>query len=1149
MTINSRGFSARKRDLIFDFARTHSFDFLAVEETFIADELSFKSLTSEWSGPAFFSPACGRSAGVSLFVSKRFDGQVVSWKRDSDGRVISVLVTHNNVNLNIVCVYAPTQPAQRNSFLQSLHKFFFADASLIICGDFNCYDSVCDKFGGNPTLSSQFSNLKSNFGLIDAWRFKHPRASQFSWFNSDLSIASRLDTFLISRSLRQSIQECEITPCTFSDHEFVSLDIDPSSFVPHGPGIWKFNNSLLSNEAFCQQIVSVIDTFSMFEHTFPSVIDFWEALKQDFKQLSIKFSRTLSRDRARSRVLLTNKLIRLKAALVAGNSSVKPAIFRVESELNAIYTQEMEGAKIRSRAQWLELGEAPSRYFFQLERERVSKCEIESVYNADGVEVFSHADISRAHVDFYSRLFSRDEIDNCVLDDLLSHVRARLSSAECDSCEGDIALNELTLSLKAMAHNKSPGPDGLSVEFYLTFWARLGPILVRVFNSCYSRGELSDSMKESATRLIFKKGDRKSLKNWRPISLLNVDYKICSKALSLRLSKVLGSVVSTDQTCSVPGRSIVSNLTLLRDTLDYISRTNETGILVSLDQEKAFDRVDRSFLLKLLSHLGFGPSFCHWIAMLYSGAFMRIIVNGYLSDRVNLCRGVRQGDSLSPMLYILCVEVLACKIRDSPDIIGFSLPGADGRQFKVGQYADDTTSFVKDARSFHALFREIRLYERGTGAKLNLSKTEAMWLGSWRGCPDQPLGLTWVTKMKILGVVFSSGLCDVSADNWEPRLSKLEKSLNLWKSRSLSLVGKSLIINTLGISKLIYVSQVLVPPRWVIDRLNKLIWPFLWGSKIETVSRHTVFCHARDGGLGLVNFSVKAKAVRLACLLRVLDDPSCACFYLARYFCGSRLSRLRPEWASLRDNRCPSAFFPSSFYSECLAVVVSLRVPSVFVFSSKSLYEELRKVRSSTPPLHYHWKSLAPASFSIKSHWRLVRGSFAENFKNDLFWLIALKAVKVRDSLCRWGYIKSPVCASCPRRETIDHCFLHCNRVKLVWSFFLPLLTSFVSPPRVFVSNVPSVFFFESTTPSAKHKDVLIYLIQTIIYAVWKFRNRATFYNGRDDHRAIIKFVLQDVKFRLRCDFVSMSRTLFYSRWVFPGLCQVVGDKLTIALP
>ena len=175
---------------------------------------------------------------------------------------------------------------------------------------------------------------------------------------------------------------------------------------------------------------------------------------------------------------------------------------------------------------------------------------------------------------------------------------------------------------------------------------------------------------------------------------------------------------------------------IIRDTLDHVSRTNETGILVSLDQEKAFDRVNRSFLPKLLDHLGFGPSFCQWIATSYSCAFMRIIVNGYLSDRVNLCTGVRQGDSLSPMLYILCVKVLVCKIRDSSNIVGFSLLGAQGHQFKVGQYADDTKGFVTDTRSLHTLFREICLYECGIGAKLNLSKTEAMWVGSWRGCLD-----------------------------------------------------------------------------------------------------------------------------------------------------------------------------------------------------------------------------------------------------------------------------------------------------------------------------------------------------------------------------------------------------------------------------
>ena len=133
-----------------------------------------------------------------------------------------------------------------------------------------------------------------------------------------------------------------------------------------------------------------------------------------------------------------------------------------------------------------------------------------------------------------------------------------------------------------------------------------------------------------------------------------------------------------------------------------------------------------------------------------------MIVNGFLSDMIPIARGVRQGDSLSPMLYILCVEVLACKIRACSDIEGFLLPGAQGLQFKVGQYADDTTSFVKDVVSLNNLFREIQLYERRTGAKLNISNTEAMWLGSWRDRVDQPLGLKWVNKMKSLGVVFGT---------------------------------------------------------------------------------------------------------------------------------------------------------------------------------------------------------------------------------------------------------------------------------------------------------------------------------------------------------------------------------------------------------
>ena len=118
----------------------------------------------------------------------------------------------------------------------------------------------------------------------------------------------------------------------------------------------------------------------------------------------------------------------------------------------------------------------------------------------------------------------------------------------------------------------------------------------------------------------------------------------------------------------------------------FIDRTGETGIFLSLDQEKAFDRVDRIFLLNLLEHFGFGPWFRACIATLYNGAFMQVLVNDFLSNPILLERGVRQVDALSPMLYVLCVEVLACKIRASPDVIGFLLPGAGGLEFRVCQY-------------------------------------------------------------------------------------------------------------------------------------------------------------------------------------------------------------------------------------------------------------------------------------------------------------------------------------------------------------------------------------------------------------------------------------------------------------------------------
>lgn len=273
----------------------------------------------------------------------------------------------------------------------------------------------------------------------------------------------------------------------------------------------------------------------------------------------------------------------------------------------------------------------------------------------------------------------------------------------------------------------------------------------------------------------------------------------------------------------------------------------------------------------------------------------------------------------------MCVEVLACQIRRSRDITGFLLSCTNRKQFKVRQYADDNTSFVKDYYSLVSLFDFISIYEKGSGAKLNRSKTKAMWLGEWRTRTEKPLELTWVRKMKILGVFFSTVL--VHHDNWEPRINKLEKSLNMWKSCSLSLLGKSLVINVLGMSEFFYLAKVLVSPSWVLSRVNQLLWPFLWGLKIETVSRNTCFLLPTSGGLNVSSLELKCAALCISSIASTISQMEDLSYFLCKYFIGHRLAAFQSGWRSLRDNLSPNAALPCCFYESLLGDLLRKPIP------------------------------------------------------------------------------------------------------------------------------------------------------------------------------------------------------------------------------
>jgi hypothetical protein len=170
---------------------------------------------------------------------------------------------------------------------------------------------------------------------------------------------------------------------------------------------------------------------------------------------------------------------------------------------------------------------------------------------------------------------------------------ATLKLARCDKT---LTLDELLLAVKSMKRNKAPGPDGLPVEFYLTFWDYISNIMYNSFLESFSKGDLSATQMRAVIRLIHKKDDKKLLKNWRPISLLNTDYKILTTTLAKRLRNILPTIINSDQTAYIKGRFKGQNIRLINDVIDFSMENDISGAIIFLDFEKAFDSLERHFM-------------------------------------------------------------------------------------------------------------------------------------------------------------------------------------------------------------------------------------------------------------------------------------------------------------------------------------------------------------------------------------------------------------------------------------------------------------------------------------------------------------------------------------------------------------------------
>ena len=407
-----------------------------------------------------------------------------------------------------------------------------------------------------------------------------------------------------------------------------------------------------------------------------------------------------------------------------------------------------------------------------------------------------------------------------------------------------------------MKNEKSPGEDGIPKEFYDKYYHLLEENLSELYNNILLSMEQPQSQKNALIKLLFKKGDHRELKNWRPVSLLNTDYKILSKILTNRIYTVLPMIVPEEQKCGIKGRKMTDVIRNLASYKDHAMN----GFFVLVDQAKAFDRVNHEYLFMTIEALGFKGRFLDLTRMLYKDITSQVVVNGQPTNKINIQRGVRQGCPYSMILFGLSTIPLINMIKADKRITGHITKYV--RPVKVQSYADDTTIIIGQPQEIKHVFEIYRRHAKASEAAINVEKTQILKLGE-HNVPTKLEHDDFTKKVKnkvtVLGAVFCSDKSQETFENLQKATKALEKLQN-GNGRFLSLAGKILALNT-------YVFSTVWNNAWLIDiknshfkkfinRIERYLCLYKGNEIMEKVST------SRDkGGLGLINIKERIQAI------------------------------------------------------------------------------------------------------------------------------------------------------------------------------------------------------------------------------------------------------------------------------------------------
>ncbi|CAL0325442.1 unnamed protein product [Lupinus luteus] len=864
ISINIRGLGGRlKKKEIRDLVRKYNPDFLCIQETKIL-AVDHKLCLSLWGNDDFgwaCLPAVGASGGILSIWNKAAFVFV-------EARVGSHFVTvkgkwaHDNDFSNIMNVYCPCDMAGKRGFWEEAKKDLLglSDDSWCVVGDFNSVLYQDERRGISSRLNfsecAEFAQFIEDMELFDLPLI----GTKFTWFLSNGSAMSRLDRFLVNDNwlLRWGHLVQLGLKRTFSDHCPILLKNDVPDW---GPSPFRTNNCWFSDSEFGKFVEEEWNNLVVSSRSSFVLKEKLKCLKMSLKSWNKNHFGLLDKrisDHVASINCIDAKgsdgVLSTEGILARKNATAD--LWRLSGQRDSLLLQ-------KSRQKWLQEGDSNTKFFHAAINRRRRSNVVLGMF-IDGVWVDDPPKVKDYIRSFFKDRFAEshwnrptlDGIDfKCISEEDNVFLTTRFEEAEIRdavwSCDGD----------------KIPGPDGYNFSFLKKFWECVKKEIVAMVDDFFLSGNLARGCNASFIVLIPKNGCPQGLGDYRPISLIGCIQKIISKLLAGRLKKVIPLVISDCQTAFIKDRYILDGVIIANEIIDEASRKKDGNCFIfKVDFEKAYDSVNWGFLLYMMDRMGFCPTWRNWIMSCLQSNSVSVLVNGSPTSEFSMCRGLRQGDSIAPFLFLIVAEGLAGIMRSAVSKKIFKGYSVDRDEVVIShlQYADDTLLIGENSvDNITALKSILKCFEMTSGLRINCHKSSFIGIKPRRGFVQMA-----VTKLlcsvgsipfKFLGIHVGANPRRIST--WSSIVDSFKKKLAFWQHKFLSFGGRVTLIKSVLSSLPIYLFSFFKAPISVIHELDKIQRRFLWGrgegSKgIHWVSWSMVCRSKEEGGFGIKNLSL-----------------------------------------------------------------------------------------------------------------------------------------------------------------------------------------------------------------------------------------------------------------------------------------------------